>query len=184
MSSKTDLIDEYIERCEQCAINDSEDLIKEITTVFQPEIPTIRRNLDSFNKAHMYELEYTPRNVDCTQDVKVVKKILQNYKANLEYKVLTNKQQVYNFSQTQNSNISINVSFKQTITAIEAISDEKLSQDEKEQLEGKLSKLNTEKDKSKLWEKAQSVLKWIADKGVEVGIAALPYIAETLKNAK
>ena len=184
MSSKIDLFDEYLEKCEHCTIDESENLIKEITTVFQPEIPTIRRNLDTFNKAHMYEIEYTPRKIDCIQDVKVIQKILENYKANLEYKLLTNKQQVYNFTQTQNSNISINVSFEQTISAIEAIPTDTLSQDEKEQLEGKLSKINTEKDKSKLWEKAQSALKWIADKSIEVGIAALPYIAEALKNAK
>ena len=67
---------------------------------------------------------------------------------------------------------------------IESIPNEKLSLDEKEQLEGKLSKLEIEKEKSKVWDKAQSVLKWIADKGVEVGIAALPYIVEMLKNAK
>ena len=54
MSSKIDLIDEYLEKCEHCTIDESENLIKEITTVFQPEIPTIRRNLDTFNKAHMY----------------------------------------------------------------------------------------------------------------------------------
>ena len=87
-------------------------------------------------------------------------------------------------SQNQTNQISVNISLEQTITVIEAIPDDKLSQDEKEQLEGKLSNLNTEKDKSKLWGKTQSALKWIADKGVEVGIAALPYIVEALKNAK
>ena len=38
-----------------------------------------------------------------------------------------------------------------------------------------------EKDKTTKWEKAKEILKWIADKSVDVGIAALPYIWEIIK---
>ena len=84
-------------------------------------------------------------------------------------------------SVNQNTNVSITISLEQTINLIESIPNDKLSSDEKEQLEGKLSKLGTEKEKSKVWDK---VLKWIADKGVEVGIAVLPLYCRNVKKCE
>ena len=37
------------------------------------------------------------------------------------------------------------------------------------------------KDKKTRWEKVQDTLKWIAEKGIEIGVAALPYIAKALE---
>ncbi len=51
---------------------------------------------------------------------------------------------------------------------------------------GKITRLNQMSEGSSreaIWTKAVSVIKWIADKGVEVGIAALPYIIQALQNA-
>ena len=48
-------------------------------------------------------------------------------------------------------------------------------------LNGKLMSIETATDKPTRWEKAKNVLKWIAEKSIEVGIAALPYIVEALK---
>ena len=120
-------------------------------------------------------------------DIRLLKAHLINHKANLENNLSFIEgvtSQIFNIHQTQKTDVSITITLEQTINLIESIPDEKLSPDEKEQLEGKLSKLGTEKEKSKVWDKTQSVLKWIADKGVEVGIAVLPYIVEMLKNAK
>lgn len=36
-------------------------------------------------------------------------------------------------------------------------------------------------ERNKVWEKAKNVIGWILDKSVDVGIAALPYIIQTLK---
>lgn len=180
MNSKIELINAYIEKCNTCTKESAYNLIREIVAVYGNEVKDIRTNLDAYSWKEDYERDYL-------NDVKYLKAHLINHKVNLENNLRFTEgtpSQIFNINQTQNSNISISVSLEQAITAIESISDDKLSQDEKDQLEGKLSKLNTEKDKSKLWEKTQSVLKWIADKGIEVGIAALPYIAEALKNAK
>ena len=81
----------------------------------------------------------------------------------------------------QNSNINISIDFDQTITKIESIPYDILSQEEKEQIEGKLSGLKAEQDKSVLWSRIQGILKWLADKSIDVGIAALPYIVDRLK---
>ena len=188
MNSKIELIDEYIKKCETCTECDSRELVHSIVSVFGKDIKNLTDGLDSYDKLHMWEgLNGKKVHLDYFGDIKLLQQKLTYYKSSLEYeleKLKNTNQPSINLTQNQTNQISIIINFEQTISAIESIPDEKLSQDEKELLEGKLSKINTEKDKSKLWKKAQSALKWIADKGIEVGIAALPYIAETLKNAK
>ena len=181
MNSKIQLIDDYIEKCEKCTNAEAKKLSEEIIAVYVSEIKNITKNLDS------YTLKSRGIPTDYIGDVRLLKAHLVNHKANLENNLRFsegNTSQIFNIQQTQKTDISVNITLKQVINLIESIPNEKLSPDEKEQLEGKLSKLGTEKEKSKVWDKAQSVLKWIADKGVEVGIAALPYIVEMLKNAK
>ena len=82
-------------------------------------------------------------------------------------------------SQTQNTNVSIN--FEQTIETINNLPEDVLSDEEKELLNGKLASLSTCKTKESRWEKAKGILKWIADKGVQVGTAALPYIMKMIE---
>ncbi len=181
MNSKIELLNEYIQRCDSCSEANAKQLEYEIIAVYKDEIKNITENLDSY----MYHCGTIK--TDYFGDLKILKAHLINHKANLENNLRFSDgtpSQIFNINQSQNTDFSISITFEQTISAIEAIPDETLSQDDKEQLEGKLTKIKTEKDKSKLWEKAQSALKWIADKGVEVGIAALPYIVEALKNAK
>lgn len=188
MNKKIDLIESYIKKCEQCTENESKSLVHSIVSVFGKDIESLTNGLDSYDKLHMWEgLNGKKVNLDYYGDIKLLKQKLEYYKATLEYELEKTKDSnipLISVSQNQTNQISVNISLEQTITVIEAIPDDKLSQDEKDLLVGKLTKLNTEKDKSKLWEKAQSVLKWIAEKGFEVGIAALPYIVEALKNAK
>ena len=176
MNSKIELIDEYITKAKECIENENflyaEKLNGEIINTFRNDIKYIWVGTED-DKEHPLQM------------LSLLISKLRNLKGDLEIEEnKQNSEKALVLEQTLNTSISIQISFEQTITAIEAIPNEILSHDEKEQLEGKLSKLNTEKDKSKLWEKAQSVLKWIADKGFEVGIAALPYIAEALKSAK
>lgn len=176
MNSKIELIDEYIDKAKECIKSDNflyaEKLNDEIINTFRNDIKYIWIGTED-DKEHPLQM------------LSLLISKLRNLKGDLE--IAENKQtsgKALILEQTLNTNVSIQISFNQTISAIEAIPNVILSQDEKEMLEGKLSKLNTEKDKSKLWGKAQSVLKWIADKGIEVGIAALPYIVESLKKAK
>lgn len=176
MNSKIELIDEYISKAKECIENENflyaEQLNGEIINTFRNDIKYIWVGTED-DKSHPLQM------------LSLLISKLRNLKGDLEIEEnKQNSEKALVLEQTLNTNISIQISFEQTISAIESIPNETLSQDEKEQLEGKLSKINTEKDKSKLWEKAQSALKWIAEKGIEVGIAALPYIAEALKNAK
>lgn len=178
MNSKIELIDELIEKSNECIEkNDTVTagkLLSEIRNIFLADIKYLDYGLRDEGKSVFDKLYLL-----------VLK--LRNLKGSLESeyeKTKLDQSVIVNQTQNQVSTITIQMTFEQTISAIEAIPDETLSQDDRELLEGKLTKINTEKDKSKLWEKAQSALKWIAEKGFEVGIAALPYIAEALKNAK
>lgn len=176
MNSKIELIDEFIARAKECIDNNNfiyaPQLNGEIINTFRNDIKYIWVGTEDDKESPLKMLAL------------LISK-LRNLKGDLEIaEAKQNSEKALVLEQTLNTNISIQMSFEQTITAIEAIPDETLSQDEKEQLEGKLSKLNAEKDKTKLWKNAQSILKWIAEKGFEVGIAALPYVAEALKNAQ
>lgn len=178
MNSKIELIDELIEKSNECIEkNDTVTagkLLSEIRNIFLADIMYLDYGLRDEGKSVFDKLYLL-----------VLK--LRNLKGSLESeyeKTKLDQSVIVNQTQNQVSTITIQMTFEQTISAIEALPDETLSQDDKELLEGKLTKINTEKNKSKLWEKVQSALKWIADKSIEVGIAALPYIAEAIKNAK
>ena len=55
-----------------------------------------------------------------------------------------------------------------------------LSENEIEEIQSKINALeeivNSKESKSKKWSKAKDIIKWVADKGVDVGIALLPLI--------
>ena len=67
------------------------------------------------------------------------------------------------------------------ISNIQDLPETELSAEDKDILSGKIAAISSEKDKEKRWEKVSGTLKWIADKGIQVGIAALPYIAKALE---
>lgn len=153
-------------------------LTEEIIAVYGNEIKGITKNL------HSYTLK--PRNIPTNYlgDIRLLKAHLINHKANLENNLSFIEgvtSQIFNIHQTQKTDISISITLEQTINLIESIPDDKLSLDEKDLLVGKISKLGTEKEKSKVWDK---VLKWIADKGVEVGIAVLPLYCRNVKKCE
>ncbi len=56
-----------------------------------------------------------------------------------------------------------------------------LSDDEKTLLKGMMGDLNT-KDKSKRGSKLDKLLSWLAGKGTDVFIAAMPYIVQLIKS--
>ena len=85
-------------------------------------------------------------------------------------------------TQNLNTTVTVSISLTQTIENIQSLSNDIISEDDKDLLVGKLTQISTEKDKLKAWEKTKSVLKWIAEKGIEVGTVVLPYIIEAIKN--
>ena len=186
MEEKIKIIDEYIGRLNDAIEgNDREKAKKlqtEIIAVYEPEIDSLKSELDNYNFAHFG----TNTPVDYVGDAKLLKAKLQNYKLNLAsglYKPFQSAEGAVTVTQhvNQDVNATLVVTFEQVIHNIQQLPDSVLSDEEKEVLSGKIAAISAEKDKEKRWGKVCSALKWIAEKGIQVGIAALPDLAKTLE---
>lgn len=84
---------------------------------------------------------------------------------------------------TANATINQNISLEATLKSINEISNEILDEKDKRYLSEILDSINSLKEinKDKTKNKIVEVLKYIADKGIEVGIAVLPYLGEIAK---
>lgn len=180
---KTFFIDKYIkkidETIEKADKNEAKQLIKEIVAVYESEIKDIGSQLETYSFAH-YE------NPDLMGDLTLLRAKLLNYKANLTsglYEHLGRNGKGLQVSQNVNQSVSnnIEVTLDSTVSIINSLPSDTLSDEEKDILNGKLAAIKAAQDKPTRWERAKNALKWIAEKGIEVGIAALPYIVEALK---
>lgn len=186
MEEKIKVLEGYI-----CALDDAitkkdvgkaKELQTEIIAVYEPEIDSLKSELDNYSLTH-YGAS-TP--VDYIGDAKLLRAKLQNYKLNLAsglYKPFQGVDGAVTVTQHVNQDVSTSVviNLEQTIHSILQLPESVLSDDEKEILSGKIASISAEKDRKKRWEKVSGALKWIADKGIQVGIAALPYITKMLE---
>lgn len=182
-AQKTFFIDKYIrkidETIEKADKNEAKRLIKEIIAVYESEIKDFGSQLETYSYAH-YE------NPDLMGDLTILRAQLLNYKANLTsglYEHLGRNGKGLQVSQNINQSVTTNVeiTLDSTVSVINNLPTVILNDEEKDALNGKLAAISAAPDKPTRWEKAKNALKWIAEKGIEVGIAALPYIAEALK---
>mgnify|MGYP000436996275 FL=1 len=187
MEEKLQMLESYIDKLETAVFqNDNakaKTLQKEIIAVYEPEIASLRSQLDSQDVSHLLQ---NASSVDYIGDAKLLQKKLQNYRLNLVtgiYKPFQSSDGAVTVTQHVNQDVSatVVVTFEQTIHNIQELPESVLSDEEKEMLSGKLASISAEKDKEKRWEKISSALKWIAEKGIQVGIAALPYITKMLE---
>lgn len=188
MEEKIKVLEEYI-----CALDDAitknnaekaKELQTEIIAVYEPEIPSLKSELDNYN----YELEYTHKRIDYIGDAKLLKAKLQNYKLNLAaglYRPFQDADGAGAVTVTQHVNQDVRtevvITLDQAISNIQGLPETELSAEDKDILSGKIASISSEKDKEKRWKKVSGTLKWIAEKGIQVGIAALPYIAKALE---
>ena len=187
MEEKLQMLKSYIDKLETAVSqNDNakaKTLQREIIAVYEPEIVSLRSQLDSQDVSHL--LPNAP-SIDYIGDAKLLQKKLQNYRLNLVtgiYKPFQSSDGAVTVTQqvNQDVNATIVVTFEQVIHNIQQLPNAVLSDEEKEVLSGKIAAISAEKDKEKRWGKVCSALKWIAEKGIQVGIAALPYIAKALE---
>lgn len=186
MEEKTKILEGYI-----CALDDAitksdegkaKELQTEIIAVYEPEIPSLKNELDNYSFKHAY----THTRADYIGDAKLLKAKLQNYKLNLVtglYRPFQDADGAVTVTQhvSQDVSTSVIINLEQVIHNIQELPESVLSSEEKEILSGKIASISAEKDKEKRWGKVCSALKWITEKGIQVGIAALPYIAKALE---
>ena len=185
-TEKIKMLDNYIQQLNQAvASNDikaAEDLQHEIISVYNQEIDGIKTGLNNYSAVLSMS-----KSVDFIRDARILKSKLENYKFNLLsglYEKFGSRDNAIKVTQSvqQQTNNNISISLEQTVSGINSLPQESLSDEDKEILCGKLATLSAEKSKESKWEKAQSVLKWIAEKGFEVGKIALPYVLQTVFN--
>lgn len=87
----------------------------------------------------------------------------------------------HNINNVENKNIinnTMNISFEDARKIINDMSS--LPENEIEEIQNKINAIeeivNSKDSKSKKWTKAKEIVKWIADKGVDVGITLLPLL--------
>lgn len=187
MEEKLQMLESYIDKLETAVSqNDNataKTLQREIIAVYEPEIASLRSQLDSQDVSHLFQ---NAPSVDYIGDAKLLQKKLQNYRLNLVtgiYKPFQSSDGAVTVTQhvSQDVSTSVIVNLGQAIHNIQELPESVLSSEDKEILSGKIASISAEKDKEKRWGKVCSALKWIAEKGIQVGIAALPYIAKTLE---
>ena len=187
MEEKLQMLERYIDKLETAVSqNDNataKTLQREVIAVYDPEIESLRGGLDSQSISHSFK---NSPPVDYIGDAILLRVKLQNYRLNLASGIckpfqysdgaVTVTQHV-----SQDVSTSVIVNLEQAIHNIQELPESVLSSEDKEILSGKIASISAEKDKEKRWGKVCSALKWIAEKGIQVGIAALPYIAKTLE---
>lgn len=188
MEEKIRTIDSYIQKLDDSIKNRNSThalrLENEIVAVYEGEIPNLKGGLDRYGPSSLYSVGHS---INYLGDAKLLRAKLHNYKQNLLAGLLVNAQNgnggiTVNQQVHQETKVSVEVSLENTIEAINGLPADILNAADKEVLAGKLATMQSAKDKNKRWEKAADILKWIADKGIEVGTAALPYIAHAIQN--
>jgi hypothetical protein len=184
---KIENLEKYINLCDEKNKTDREKevFLDEVTGVYVSEIKNAFRNLDMNSW-------FEGKIVDYDGDMDKVKAILINYKDNLEMEEKKRKDELelvrlkqgnINISANANNanNININITLEQAIESISNIPDSVLNSDEREDLENRLYALEAsarKSDKSKAKEKLLSVIKFVAEKGIDATIALLPYLGQ------
>lgn len=85
---------------------------------------------------------------------------------------------VVNITNNNENNNAITVSFEKARELVNAMTS--LPDEEIEEIQKRINEIeeiiNSKESKSKKWSKAKDIIKWIADKGVDVGITLLPLL--------
>ena len=187
MDEKIQKIDEYIEKLNYAIESNNESeagqLRREIIAVYEHEIEGIRNGLDAYSA----DRALVSRPYNDVRDARLLRAKLENYKLNLKtglHTVLRGNDSFVNVIQNnqQEMHSNITITLQQTIFDINSLPENILSNEEKEILCGKLATLSAEKNSKSRWEKAQGILKWIADKSIELGKVALPYVLQAIQN--
>lgn len=154
-------------------------LYKDITAKYHPYIPKLSDGLYGYTASQAF--------YDNVSGESLFHNLRQVYNKMLSFKALGFPSLQETFSQsapmvqiTNENRIDISISFNDVRREIENMSE--LSNMEIEEISRKIDDLEeivkSSDCKSKKWENAKDVIKWIADKGVDVGIALLPLLLQ------
>ena len=136
--------------------------------------------IDGFNK-NLYTLMYdNARATNCSKNIRIMIEKLELFRA-MGYRNAYSKnspQTVIN--NINNVDVDISATFEKAKNSIENMT--ALTDPELQEILSKINELEkivqSHDRKSKKWENAKDIIRWIADKGVDVGITLLPLLLQ------
>ena len=193
------LLDQYIEKLDKASSleqSEIEALIEDITRVFISQDELRELWLDYYNSYNdSYDLMSDVRKLKTKLEYnKAVlidenEKVKQRAKSEQEQRELEKLRLQVELKKTDititNTNTNTNENNNSVSVTFESVRDKvnnmtSLPDEDIEEIQKRIDEIeeivNSKETKSKKWSKAKEIIKWIADKGVDVGIALLPLI--------
>lgn len=184
---KIELLDKYMEDIELCRSNydkaKAERIVTDIVTVFCDEIPNIKLGLN------MGRINYDNLGGDYHDDLRILKLKLEMLRTNIEFdenkekrklEELSLQKSILTINNTNSNTLHLNITFEETRDKIKAMTS--LNDSEIEEILKKVDMLEkiikSKERKNQKWGDAKEIIKWIADKGFDVGIAFLPLLLQ------
>lgn len=170
-------VDEDIEECELLIRGGSDDdrrrYIDRMVRVYEVDIKNFAVGLSGYGFGSEEE--------DLIGDLKLILDHLKHYRAKIALESMSGNMNTVNFqTNAVNQNSVTNVlTIAQVAEQVQSIPESVLDDDLKKELKCLLFDLEAVKNKPKkeAESRVQKILAWMSDKGVDVAIAALPYIA-------
>lgn len=156
------------------SLDEQDRLIETLVGTYEASVPSIAFNLSSYNSGDDY-----------TADLQLIKGRLEVYRSQLIADFSKSSSQNISLTSTSTSSATANVAIdiSQVSIQIQQLPETVLDEEHKNMLRLMLLDLEEARGKSKeeAHPKLQKLLGWLSDKGVDVAIAALPYIAQLIQ---
>jgi len=171
------IIDEDIEKCKMALANNNKAEIKDVYNTLVSKYGSI---IDGFTD-NLLSLNYDTEGTNRKKNVDTICQKLELFKAmqyENRYSSNCSSNNTVTVNNTNNMEFDISVSFSTVKEKIENMS--ALREDEITEILGKIEELekiiNSSERKTQKWANAKEIVKWIADKSVDVGLTLLPLI--------
>lgn len=168
------IVDDDISMCEYELKNGNKNSNYDFQKTLKSKYESI---IDGFTQ-NLYTLFYDTTGVDARKNIEIMKQKLILFKSMGYENITPNGDSNITVNNTNQIITNINISFSEVRGKIENMS--ALQDSEINEILEKVNELEdiikSSERKTKKWEKAKGIIKWVADKGVDVGITLLPLI--------
>jgi len=180
MSSDIDELKRVLDNYDSSDEKEKQRLYLSMTAKYHPYVPQLGEGLYQYHaQSGFYE---AVGNSSLEHNLNQIYNKLSTFKTlnypGLGEAVASNPSTVVNITNSNENNNTISVTFdsvREKVNGMTSLPDEDI-----EEIQKRINELeeivNSKDSKSKKWSKAKEVIKWVADKGVDVGIALLPLI--------
>lgn len=165
-----------IEKCKHEIKNGNKESQYGLFSILQSKYAKI---IDGFTDG-LKDLFYDENGKKCLCNLQILLEKLEMFEA-MDYKnqyALKSEDRSITFNNNNQVTVNLNLTFSEARERVENMSS--LQEAEIEEILAKITELEkivaSKERKTKKWEQAKGIIKWVADKGVDVGIALLPLI--------